>query len=170
MKIIQFHEGHESAKLRALRAKNVLTCQRVLRAYVLTCLAWLRAHVSTCYTCSRANMPTCFACLGAHVLTCLARLCTNVSKWLASARAHVPICLESLISNSLRDHVITHQNALPPQEVVLMPLFFSFTAIVAFFSFTAICTLKKRKYRWVSCQLLGRVSFLEFVTSVGGCI
>ena len=35
----------ESAKLRALRAKNVLTCQRALRAYVLTCLACLRANV-----------------------------------------------------------------------------------------------------------------------------
>ena len=27
----------ESAKLRALRGKNVFTCQLVLRAYVLTC-------------------------------------------------------------------------------------------------------------------------------------
>ena len=34
----------ESAKLRALRAKNVLACQRALRAHVPTCLACLRAH------------------------------------------------------------------------------------------------------------------------------
>ena len=33
----------ESAKLRATRAKNVLTCQSVLRAYVLTCQRALRA-------------------------------------------------------------------------------------------------------------------------------
>ena len=38
----------ESAKLRALRAKNVLTCQRALRAQVPTWLACLRAHVPTC--------------------------------------------------------------------------------------------------------------------------
>ena len=28
---------NESTKLRALRAKNVLACQRALRAYLLTC-------------------------------------------------------------------------------------------------------------------------------------
>ena len=49
-------EKRESAKLRALRAKNVLTCLRALPAYVLTCLA--------CYalTCQRALHP--------YVLTC----------------------------------------------------------------------------------------------------
>ena len=49
----------ESAKLRALRAKNVLTCQRALRAYVPTCFACLRTHVSMC-----------LVCLCGHVLTC----------------------------------------------------------------------------------------------------
>ena len=38
----------ESAKLRALRPKNVLTYQRALRAYVLTCQRALRAYVLTC--------------------------------------------------------------------------------------------------------------------------
>ena len=33
----------ESAKFRALRAKNVLTCQRASRAYVLICQRALRA-------------------------------------------------------------------------------------------------------------------------------
>ena len=38
----------ESAKLRAMRAKNVLTCQRALCDYVLTCQRALRAYVLTC--------------------------------------------------------------------------------------------------------------------------
>ena len=54
----------ESAKLRALRAKNVFTCQRALRTYVLTCQRVLRGHVLTCkcasapavITCPRVNM------------------------------------------------------------------------------------------------------------------
>ena len=75
----------ESAKLRAPRAKNVLTCQRVLHAYMLTCQRVLCAYVLTCYrvlcayvlTCQhalralRAHVPTslaCFACLRAHVI------------------------------------------------------------------------------------------------------
>ena len=37
----------EFAKLRALRAKNVLVCQRALRAYVLTCQRALRDYVLT---------------------------------------------------------------------------------------------------------------------------
>ena len=45
--------------MRALRAKNVLTSQRVLRAYVLKCQHALRAYV---FTCQRA--------LCAYVLTC----------------------------------------------------------------------------------------------------
>ena len=77
----------ESAKLRALRAKNVLRCQRTLRAYVLTCqralhayvvtrLRALRAYVPTCLACSRANVPCVLMCLTCSrakmpcVLTC----------------------------------------------------------------------------------------------------
>ena len=70
--------ANESAKLLALRAKNVLTCQRALRVWVLLCqralLAYLRVHV-----------PTCLVCLGAHVQTCFA--------W---SRSHVPMFLECL--------------------------------------------------------------------------
>ena len=44
----------ESAKLRAPRAKNVFTCQRVLRAYVLTCQRALHACVVTCQRAMRA--------------------------------------------------------------------------------------------------------------------
>ena len=37
----------ESAKLRALRAKNVLTCQRPLPAYRFKCQRTLRTYVLT---------------------------------------------------------------------------------------------------------------------------
>ena len=63
----------ESAKLRALPAKNVLACQRVLRAYVLTCQRALRAYLLTCLRALRAYGPTCLACLRVNVpcvLTC----------------------------------------------------------------------------------------------------
>ena len=46
----------EPAKLRALRAKNVLACQHPLRAYVLPC--------------QRAYLVTCERALRAYVLTC----------------------------------------------------------------------------------------------------
>ena len=49
----------KSAKLCTLRAKNVLTCQRALRAYLFTCQRASRAYV---FTCQRA--------LPAYVLTC----------------------------------------------------------------------------------------------------
>ena len=66
----------DSAKLRALSAKNVFTCQTALRAYVLTWLTCLRAHVPTFLACSRVNVPwvlTCFTDQGVfrtYVLTC----------------------------------------------------------------------------------------------------
>ena len=49
----------ESAKLRALRAKNVFTCQRALRAYVPMRERVLRAYVLTCQRALRAHVPTC---------------------------------------------------------------------------------------------------------------
>ena len=76
----------KSAKLRALRAKNVLACQRALRAYVLMCQRALRADVLTWQRALRAHVPTCLACLRAHVTTCLSCLC-----------AHVPTCLRALV-------------------------------------------------------------------------
>ena len=60
----------ESAKLRALRAKNVLACQRALRAYMPTCLRALRAFVLTCQRALRAHVLTCQNVLRAYVLTC----------------------------------------------------------------------------------------------------
>ena len=44
----------ESSKLRALRAKNVLACQRALRAHVPCVLTCSRANVTCVLTCSRA--------------------------------------------------------------------------------------------------------------------
>ena len=52
----------ESAKLRALCAKNVLTCQRALCAYVPTCLACLRAHVPRSLARLRAHVPCVLTC------------------------------------------------------------------------------------------------------------
>ena len=49
----------ESAKLRALRAKNMLTCQCVLRVYVLTCQRALRAYILTYQRDLRAPALTC---------------------------------------------------------------------------------------------------------------
>ena len=62
----------ESAKLRALRAKNVLTWQRVLRAYVLTYWRTLSVYVLTCQCdlvlrCSRTNVPCVLTCLRVNV-------------------------------------------------------------------------------------------------------
>ena len=74
----------ESAKLCALHAKNVLTSQCALRAYVLnmpTCLECLCAHMPMCYVGLRAHVPTCLACLRVRVPTCHACL-----------HAHVPTC------------------------------------------------------------------------------
>ena len=84
-----FNVTKSSAKLCALCAKNVLTCQRALRAYVVTCkraFACLHADVPTCLACLRVHMPMCLACLLDHVVTCLPCL-----------RAHVPTCLGNYV-------------------------------------------------------------------------
>ena len=49
----------ESAKLRALRTKNVLTYQRALHVYVLTCQRALSAYVLTYHRGLRAHVLTC---------------------------------------------------------------------------------------------------------------
>ena len=73
----------ESAKLRALRAKNVFTCQPAFYAYVLTCQRAFRAHVPARHVCQRAfraQVPTCHACLRTNVPcvpTCLECLCLS---------------------------------------------------------------------------------------------
>ena len=83
----------ESAKLRALRAKNVLTCQRALRAYVLTCQRAFCAYVLTCQRALRASVLPCqLLC----VLACQLALC--------ALRADVPTCLACFAR--LHAHVI----------------------------------------------------------------
>ena len=62
LKCIKQHDEYEflkSVKLRVIRAKNVITCQRALRAYVLTRKRALRAYVITC---SRANVSCILIC------------------------------------------------------------------------------------------------------------
>ena len=102
--MLQTNLNDQPAKLHALCAKTVLTCQRTLPAHVPTCLAWLRAHVSwvlmwqralranvlmcqrvfcayvfTCKRALHAYVLTCFACSHPHVSTCLACLYTHLS-------------------------------------------------------------------------------------------
>ena len=57
-----------SAKLRAFRATNVLTCQHALRACVLKCQRAFLAYVLTCQRALRPYMPTCQSALCAYVL------------------------------------------------------------------------------------------------------
>ena len=75
----------ESAKLRALRANNVLACQRALRAYVLTCQRALRAYVLTCQRALHAYVPyvlTCQNALCAYVLVCKCAILNNVNLYI----------------------------------------------------------------------------------------
>ena len=74
LKCIKQHDEYEflkSVKLRVIRAKNVITCQRALRAYVLTCKRALRAHVLTCQRVLHTDLLRCLTCPRAHVPTCL---------------------------------------------------------------------------------------------------
>ena len=92
--------SNESAQLRVLRGKNVLACQRALRASVpLLCLVCLRAHVSTCLACLCAQVPMCLACLHAHVPTCLTCLRAYVPTCLVCLYAHMPTPLEYLCAH-----------------------------------------------------------------------
>ena len=120
----------ESAKLRALRAKNVLTGRRVLHGYVATCQRVWRGYVLTFQRALRALVLTSHCALSAyvpHMSTCLACLCTHVSTLLASSRAHVPPCLPSLASQDLCDHLPTcYTYSVSRFDAA----FFSFAAIV----------------------------------------
>ena len=60
----------ESAKLLALRAKNVLMCQRALRAYALMCQRVFCAYVLMCQRALRPYVLTCQRALRPYVLTC----------------------------------------------------------------------------------------------------
>ena len=80
----------ESAKLRALRSKNVLNGQRAFRAYVLTCKRVLSAYVLTYQRASHSYVLTYQRVLRDHMLTCQCVL-----------RAYVLICLACLRYNVL---------------------------------------------------------------------
>ena len=96
----------ESAKLRALRAKNVLTCQRAFGAYLLMDLAFLRVHVATCLACLRAHVATCLACFRARDV----RPCVSLVSMHACLYTHVVNVACKL--TCFRDHVITCQHDL----------------------------------------------------------
>ena len=114
----------ELAKLRARRAKNVITCQRALCAYVPRCFKCLRALHTNVSCASSAHVPCVLTCLTCqHALRACVLMCRR------ELQARVLTCLESLASHGLRDHVITCQHALPPQQVV-DATFFSFPIIV----------------------------------------
>ena len=111
----------ESAKLLAVRAKNLKTYSRANVPCVLTytcpkvsCVL-LRAHIPTCFACSRVHAATCLECIGTLHVIMSGMLMIHVSMWLASSRAHAPTYFVSLLSHGLRDYVITCQHTFPPQ-------------------------------------------------------
>ena len=61
MLLLQLKAG--TAKLRVLRTKNVLVCQRALHAYVLTCQRALHTYLLTCQRIFRAYVLTCLAAI-----------------------------------------------------------------------------------------------------------
>ena len=82
----------ESVKLHALRAKDVLTCQRALRAYVITCQRALCAYMFTCQCVLHAYVLTCQLSLHAYVLTCQRALSACMLTYQLVLRAYVPTC------------------------------------------------------------------------------
>ena len=113
-----FSIQHESAKLHALRAKNMLTC-----------LTYLHAHVPMCLACScvlRAYMLMCQRALRAYVLMCQRALLAYVPMYLA--------CLCLTCQRALRAYLLSCQCAL--HAYVLMCQRASFEATI--FIFTAI--------------------------------
>ena len=77
----------ESAKLRVLGAKNVLTCQRALRGY------YSRANVPCVLTCSRSNVPWVLTYSRANVPCVLTCSHVNVVCVLTYSHANVLIVL-----------------------------------------------------------------------------
>ena len=69
------NQDGESAKLCALRAKNVLACQSVLRAYVLSCQRALHAYVLTCLRALRAYVLTCKSAILIDVNSFIIQIC-----------------------------------------------------------------------------------------------
>ena len=65
----------ESAKMRALHAKNVLARQRAFLAYMLTCQRALFANVLMCQCALHIYVLTCQSALRTYVLTCQRAFC-----------------------------------------------------------------------------------------------
>ena len=93
-----------SASLSRSVLNCMLTCQRILCAYLLTCQCILNAYLLTCQCAWHAYVPTCFECSRVNVLMCL---CTQVPMrlsclrnymptFLACLSAHVPTCFSCL--------------------------------------------------------------------------
>ena len=114
-------QTQESAKLRALLAKNMLVCQRAFRAFVLTCqralrvylltyLRALRAYVLTCQrvfvlTCSRGNVPSMLTCSRANVPCVLTCQCVLV---LMCSSTNVPCVLICSCVNAPSSRTLIH--------------------------------------------------------------
>ena len=114
------HLNGESAKLRHIHAKNVLTCQRALCAYVSTCQCALCAYVPTCQRDFRACVFTCQSALRAYVLTCLS---VHVPTCHAYLRAHVPICVAC--QRTLHAHLVMcltwpHAHMSPMEDQIIV--------------------------------------------------
>ena len=103
-KVLSSSFNYESAKLRVLCAKSVLTCQRALVTYGLAC-QW--PCVFYVLTCQRVLRP--------HVLTCQHALRVYVLKFQRALRAYVLTC-----QRDLRAYVLTCSRT---NVLVLMLLF-----------------------------------------------
>ena len=101
--------------MRALRAKNVLTCQRALCAYVLTCQRALRGNVPYVLKFSRVNVSWVLTCL-----TCQHALRTYVLTCQRVLRAYLLMCQHTL--NPLFGTVCVTTWS-PASKLVLIPLF-----------------------------------------------
>ena len=102
----------EPAKLRALRAKNVLRCHSALtclRAHVLMCLVGSRALVLTCPAYSRGNVPCMLTCSRANVFCVFTCSRANVLCVLTCSRANLTCMHTCSCANVL--YVLTFQRA-----------------------------------------------------------
>ena len=96
--------SRQSIKLRALNAKNVLTCSHANVPCMLTCSGALCAYVPTRVVCSGANVPCVLTylhvnvllCLHSYIPLCLACLYAHVPTCFVCSRTQVPVCLECL--------------------------------------------------------------------------
>ena len=131
----------ESAKLCATRAKNVLTCQRVLRAYVLTCQRALRAYVLTCQRALRAYVLTRQRVLRAYLLKCQRALRTN---WQLALCAHVQKVSTGLLFIISSFFFCKYKKCLGnPKYLIVLSDF------VSIFWFFSVTSGHKRSTKWL---------------------